>query len=138
VLTADEVIELQELVRRVPVADHVIRYALRLARRTRRGDPGVPAFVNDFIHWGAGPRASQSLVLAGKARALLKGRHHVSLDDIREVAMPVLRHRIVTNFNAEADGVKADDVVKRLLADVEPGDEKGIDPQAAKLLRATG
>ena len=137
VLAADEVVHLQELVRKVPVADHVIRYALQLARLTRRGEPGVPAFINEFVAWGAGPRASQSLVLAGKARALLQGRMHVSTDDIKAVAAPVLRHRIVTNFNAEAEGMKSDDVVKKLIEAVPAQQFEAMDAQTAKLLKDT-
>jgi len=115
VLSGADILGLQEIVRKVPVADHVTRYAVRLARMTRRGQEGVPEFVRDYVSWGAGPRASQYLVLAGKARAVLHGRYYVSTDDIRSVAGPVLRHRIVTNFNAEAEGLKPDDIVKRLI-----------------------
>jgi MoxR-like ATPase len=117
VLSGDEVLQLQEIVRRVPVADHVIRYALQFSRLTRRGenDAILPDFVKEFVGWGAGPRASQALILAGKARALLKGRYHVSTDDVRAVAVPVLRHRIVCNFNAEAEGIKPEDIVRRLI-----------------------
>jgi len=115
VLSGADILGLQEIVRKVPVADHVTRYAVRLARMTRRGQEGVPEFVRDYVSWGAGPRASQYLVLAGKARAVLHGRYYVSSDDIRSVAGPVLRHRIVTNFNAEAEGLKPDDIVKRLI-----------------------
>jgi len=135
VLSGEQVKLLQDLVRRVPVADHVIRYALKLARLTRRGDPNSPDFVGEFVNWGAGPRASQALVLAGKARALLKGRYHVSTDDIREVALPVLRHRVVMNFNAEAEGMKTDDLIKRLLADVPAQDESKFDQQAARMMK---
>src|SRR5208282_4942248 len=115
VLTGEEILQLQEIVRRVPVADHVIRYALQFARLTRRTEGGCPDFVNEFVAWGAGPRASQYLILAGKARALLKGRYCVTTEDIRAVVMPVLRHRIVTNFNAEAEGVHSDMIVQRLM-----------------------
>ncbi|HLL90600.1 MAG TPA: hypothetical protein VK324_14965, partial [Tepidisphaeraceae bacterium] len=94
-----------------------------------------PAFVKDFVSWGAGPRASQYLVLAGKARALLKGRYHVSTEDIRQVALPVLRHRIVTNFNAEAEGVKPDTIVKRLMDHIPRQQYEEMDKQTAKLLR---
>src|SRR5256885_15467288 len=114
VLTGEEVIALQDTVRKVRVADHVIRYALQFWRLTRRTEGGCPDFVNDFVGWGAGPRASQYLILAGKARALLKGRYHVSTEDIRNVALPVLRHRIVTNFNAEAQGCRRDGIVGKL------------------------
>ena len=114
-LNAREVIELQDIVRRVPCADHVIRYAMRLVRSTRVDQGGVPKMIKDYVAWGAGPRASQSLVLAGKARTILKGRYHVSTEDIRAVAGPVLRHRILTNFNAEADGVQSDDIIRELM-----------------------
>ncbi len=115
VLSGDEVLALQEIVRQVPVADHVIRYALRFARLTRREEEDCPDFVKQYVSWGAGPRASQYLIMAGKARALLKGRYHVSTEDIRQVALPVLRHRIVTNFNAEAEGIKSDSIVRKLI-----------------------
>jgi MoxR-like ATPase len=114
VLSAAEVLELQHVVRRVPVADHVIRYAMQFARLTRRDKGDVPDFVTEFVTWGAGPRASQYLVLGAKARALLQGRSYAGTDDVRAVAKPVLRHRIVTNFNAEAEGVTRDDIVDRL------------------------
>lgn len=115
VLSAEDVLTLQELVRKVPVADHVIKYALKLVRQTRLGQADTPKFVKDYVSWGAGPRASQYLVLAGKARALLAGRYHVTTEDIRAVAYPTLRHRVLTNFNAEAEGVKADDVIRMLI-----------------------
>jgi MoxR-like ATPase len=113
-LSADDVLELSHIVRRVPVADHLARYAIQFARRTRIGEEGVPEMVRKYVSWGAGPRASQNLILAAKARAVLNGRYYVSGDDIRAVAQPVLRHRIVTNFNAEADGIKPDDIVAHL------------------------
>ena len=100
----------------------MIRYALQFTRLTRKGEGQVPDFINEYVAWGAGPRASQYLVLAGKARALLKGRYHVSTEDIRQVALPVLRHRIVTNFNAEAEGIKPDEIIRRLIALI-PADE---------------
>jgi MoxR-like ATPase len=99
----------------VPVADHVARYAVRLTRQTRREKDDVPDFIRDYVSWGAGPRASQYLVLAAKARAVLFGRYYVSTEDIRAVAGPVLRHRIITNFNAEAEGIRPDDIVERLI-----------------------
>ena len=116
VLTATEVIELQALVRTVPVAEHVMRYALRIARatRVRANGEGIDA-VAKYVAWGAGPRASQYLVLGAKVRALLTGSSHVTPDHVRFVAAPVLRHRIITNFNAEADGVTTDDIVNTLL-----------------------
>ncbi|HEY2882856.1 MAG TPA: MoxR family ATPase [Pirellulales bacterium] len=115
VLTAEEIIELQRLVREVPVTDHVIRYTLSLVRQTRVGEPGVPDFVSDQLSWGAGPRAVQFLILGGKARALLHGRTHVSTEDIQALAKPVLRHRIVVNFSAESEGISSDDVIDRLI-----------------------
>ena len=116
VLTHTEVQTLQQFVRRVPVADHVIRYAMQFARLTRRSKGNVPDFVRDYVSWGAGPRASQYLILGAKSRAMLHGRAYVSTDDVRAVAKPVLRHRIITNFNAEAEGIKADDIIDRLIA----------------------
>ncbi|MBN2296298.1 MAG: MoxR family ATPase [Pirellulales bacterium] len=121
-LEAEEIINLQRIVRRVPVADHVARYALHLARWTRPGAADAPPFVTEYVSWGAGPRASQYLVLGAKARAVLHGRFHASCDDIRAVAYPVLRHRILTNFNAEAEGVKADEIVRRLIEAVGEGE----------------
>ncbi len=116
VLTADEILDLQRIVREVPITDHVIRYVLSLVRQTRVGETGVPEFVGEQLSWGAGPRAVQYLILGSKARALLHGRTHVSTDDIQALAKPVLRHRLVVNFAAESDGVTTDDVVDRLLA----------------------
>ncbi len=122
VLAGTDILELQEIVRKVPIADHVAKYAVRITRMTRREKGDVPDFIRDYVSWGAGPRASQYLVLAAKARAVLYGRYYVSADDIRAVAGPVLRHRIVTNFNAEAEGLRPDDIVQRLVKAV-PVDE---------------
>jgi len=116
VLTAEEIIQLQRIVREVPVSDHVVRYALALVRQTRVGEVGAPDFVEDQLTWGAGPRAVQNLILGGKARALLHGRTHVSTDDVQALARPVLRHRLVVNFAAESDGVTTDSLVDRLIA----------------------
>jgi MoxR-like ATPase len=135
VLSGEAVLQLQEIVRKVPVADHVIRYALQFSRLTRRTEGGCPDFVNEFVGWGAGPRASQYLILAGKARALLKGRYHVSTEDIRQVALPVLRHRIVTNFNAEAEGIKSDDLVRRLLEHIPRQQYDELDRTAARMVK---
>ena len=119
VLSAEEVLEAQRIVRDVPVADHVIRYALRLVRGTRIREVSQRYdFVDRYIAWGAGPRASQYLILAAKARAILGGRTHAEPEDIKAVAHPVLRHRLITNFNAEADGVSSDEVISRLLEHV--------------------
>jgi MoxR-like ATPase len=117
-LSADTILELSRIVRRVPIADHLARYAIQFARQTRVGHGDVPQIVRDFVSWGAGPRASQNLVLAAKARAVLHGRYYVSGDDIRSVAFPVLRHRIVTNFNAEAEGLRPDDIIAHLIETV--------------------
>jgi len=117
VLSGEEILELQKLVRDVPVTDHVIRYTLSLVRQTRIGETGVPEFVADQVAWGAGPRAVQYLILGAKARALLHGRTHVSTDDVAALAAPVLRHRMVVNFAAESEGVTCDDIVERLLAE---------------------
>lgn len=120
-LSAADIIEMQEIVRKVPVAPYVIRYAMKFTRLTRREKGEVPDFIRDYVTWGAGPRASQFLVLAAKARAVLHGRYYVSCQDIRAVAGPVLRHRIITNFNAEAEGIKPDTIVQR-LAELIPRD----------------
>jgi MoxR-like ATPase len=135
-LAAEEIIELQRIVRRVPVADHVTRYALSLARLTRPGQAGAPDFIREYVSWGASPRASQYLVLGAKARAVLHGRYCVAGEDIRAVAYPVLRHRIMTNFNAEAEGIKPDDVVRRLIELVGEVEEKA--PGGGKLPEVFG
>jgi MoxR-like ATPase len=118
VLGASDILELQRLIRRVPVADHVVRYAVRLARATRSGsgsDGATPDFVRQWVAWGAGPRASQYLVLGAKTRAVMMGRFAPGIDDVKAVALAVLRHRIVTNFTAEAEGIKPDRIVEDLL-----------------------
>jgi len=117
VLDGHGIIELQKLVRRVPVTEHVVRYAVRLARATRGGDD-APPFVRQWVSWGAGPRASQYLVLGAKTRAVLHGRFAPGIEDVRAVAPSVLRHRVVTNFTAEAEGVKPDRIVADLVAGV--------------------
>jgi len=116
VLTAEEIIALQRLVRQVPASDHVIRYALSLVRQTRVHEPGVPDFIEEQLSWGAGPRAVQFLVLGGKARALLQGRSHVTCEDVQALAKPVLRHRLVLSFTAESEGVTPDAVIERILS----------------------
>ena len=131
VLSGNDILGLQEIVRKVPVADHVTRYAIRLTRSTRREKEDAPGFIRDFVSWGAGPRASQYLVLAAKARAVLHGNYHVSIGDIRAVAGPVLRHRIITNFNAEAEGLKPDDIVERLIKTIPIDDHEA--EQSGKL-----
>jgi MoxR-like ATPase len=126
VLEAAEIIDLQQIVRRVPIADHVMDYAMRLTRATRLTEDSAPDWVKDWLTWGAGPRASQNLVLGGKARALLNGRFYVSGEDIRAVAHPVLRHRLVTSFSAEAEGVTTDTVIDRLLEEIRPNDSDAL------------
>lgn len=117
-LSAEEILSLTKIVRRVPIADHIARYALRLARQTRTGREDTPDFVREFVMWGAGPRASQYLVLGAKSRAVLHGRYCVSQEDVRAVALPVLRHRIKTTFTADAEGITADEIVRRVLDSV--------------------
>jgi MoxR-like ATPase len=131
-LSGEQILRLQEVVRQVVVADHVFEYAADLVRATRPREANVPKFVPELIAWGAGPRASQYLILGGKARAILHGRLHVTTEDIRTVAYPVLRHRIVTTFNADAEGVKTDDIIARLIQAVPLPQEEA----AAKVRRA--
>jgi len=114
-LSGEKIISLQKIVRRVPVAENVMRYAMTLARLTRPDKGQAPDYIREYVSWGAGPRASQYLVLGAKARAVLHGRFSAGHDDVRAVAFPVLRHRIMTNFNAEAEGIKADDIIRRLI-----------------------
>jgi len=118
VLTGPEVLSIQKLLRRVPVSDHVLNYAVDLARATRPNRPESPSFINEWLTWGAGPRAGQYLILGAKARAVLRGRFNVSCEDVRQIAPAVLRHRIFTNFNADAEGIDADSIVEKLLGTV--------------------
>ncbi len=120
VLGPERILAFQQLVRRVPAAEGVVDYAVRLARASRPGSAHAPAMVGEFVSWGAGPRASQFLILGGKARALLHGRHAVDATDVRALARPVLRHRIITNFHAEVSGASSLDVVDALLEEVQP------------------
>jgi len=131
ILDAAQVLDLQRTVQRVPIAKHVLRHALDLARRTRPSrqgvqskGPAVPEIVQRMVNWGVGPRAVQFLVLAAKARAVLCGNHYVSVDDVRAVAHPVLRHRIVTNFSAEAEGYTTDRIIDELLAQTPPNESE--------------
>jgi MoxR-like ATPase len=135
-LSGEQILKLQKIVRRVPVADQVVRYALKLVRMTRPEKPDAPPLVRDYVSWGAGPRASQYLVLGAKARAVLQGRHHADRDDIRAVACPVLRHRVMTNFNAEAEGIKPDDVVGRLIDMLGDGVDPADDAAGPKVFRS--
>ena len=115
-----DVLRFHDLVRKVPVAEEMVRYAVRLAAASRPHQPGAPEFVNQWISWGAGTRAGQFLILGAKSRALLKGRAHVTLEDIRTLAAPTLRHRLLLNYRAEAEGLRVDDVVHRLLDEIKP------------------
>ena len=115
ILTAAEIIALQKSVREVPLSDHLARYAIAIVRQTRVGGDGVPDFVSDQLAWGAGPRAVQYLILGCKARALLQGRSHVTIEDVQALAAPVLRHRIVVGFAAESEGVTADSIIRQLI-----------------------
>jgi len=131
-LDGPRILELQQVVRRVPVADQVIRYALKLVRLSRPGRNEAPDFVREYVSWGAGPRASQYLILGAKARAVLHGRFHAATEDVRAVAFPVLRHRLITNFNAEAEGLKPDDLIRRLIETVDRRQEE-LGPAAEML-----
>jgi MoxR-like ATPase len=115
VLTGDDILAFQQIVRQVFVADEVARYAVALVAASRPGQPGAPDFVGKWVKWGAGLRASQALILGGKARALMHDRYHVSVTDVRALAAPILRHRIITNFYAESEHVNSDRIVERLL-----------------------
>ena len=124
ILRADEILELQRVVRELPISEHVIKYATRLARSTRPSDPRAPDFIKKWIHCGAGPRATQFLVIAAKARAVIDGRLLVTSDDVRAAASPVLRHRMFTNFTADSEGMDTDKIVKKLLDAVPEPDER--------------
>ena len=126
VLGAEDIFALQGIVRRVPIADAVLEYALRLTRQTRLTTGEAPAWIKEWLQWGAGPRASQNLVLGAKAHALLQGRFYVAAEDIRAVAKPVLRHRLITSFAAEAEGVTTDKVVERLLQETPANDSQAL------------
>jgi MoxR-like ATPase len=139
IISREEILLLQEIVRRVPAADAVLRYAASLARATRVKEPTAPAFVKEWVQWGAGPRASQYLIIGAKARAVLQGRAYVSSEDVRAVAHPVLRHRILTNFSAEAEGITADQIVDKLLAAVPAADSPVLrDPKLPQVLGSGG
>jgi len=159
VLDGPTILNIQQIIRRVPAADHVIQYAMRLVRSTRvheaiagsgygnggakagartsgdEPDVEIPQIVREYVSWGAGPRACQYLILGGKVRAVLHGRYHVSTDDIQTVAKPVLRHRIVTNFNADAEGYTTDKIVDRLI-ELIPARQSAIaaNPRTAKAI----
>jgi MoxR-like ATPase len=118
--TGEDVQQFHELVRKVPVAEEMVRYAVQLAAASRPNQPATPAFVNDWVSWGAGTRAGQFLILGAKARALLQGRAHVSAGDIQALAAPALRHRVLLNYRAEAEGIRVEEVIRRLIAAVPP------------------
>jgi MoxR-like ATPase len=126
VLGAEDIFALQAIVRRVPIADAVLEYALRLTRQTRLTTGDAPPWIKEWLQWGAGPRASQNLVLGAKAHALLQGRFYVAAEDIRAVAAPVLRHRLITSFAAEAEGVTTDKVVDRLLQETPANESQAL------------
>jgi MoxR-like ATPase len=117
--SGEDVLQFHDLVRKVPVAEEMVRYAVQVASSSRPNQPGTPDFVNDWVSWGAGTRAGQFLILGAKARALLRGRAHVTIEDIQALAAPALRHRILLNYRAEAEGIRVDEVVKRLIATVQ-------------------
>jgi MoxR-like ATPase len=123
VMDHTEILRYQELVRRVPASPFVIGYAVALAQKSRPQNAGAPQFIKDFVEWGAGPRASQYLILGAKARTLLEGRYAVSVEDIQALAPSVLRHRIIPNFKAQAEGLSSLDIIARLLADVKPAED---------------
>jgi len=123
VLDGSEIVEFQQLIRRIPVADHVFEYAAALVRATRPDEAEAPDFVKKFMAWGAGPRASLNLIIAGKARAALRGRCHVSIEDVRQLSLPIMRHRIIPNFAARSEGMTSDTLITRLLEEM-PADEK--------------
>ena len=115
VVDGPAIVEFQHVVRRIPVAEPIFEYAARIVRATRPSEPDAPEFVKKLMSWGAGPRASLNLILAGKARAALRGRCHVSEEDIRAVALPILRHRVIPSFAARSEGMTSDTLVERLL-----------------------
>jgi len=123
VLTTDEILHLQRIVRRIPVADHVYAYAERLVRSTRPKTPEALDFCHKWLSWGAGPRAGLNFILAAKARAILRGQTYVSCDDVAAMALPIFRHRLIPNFSAQSEGVTSDDITRKILEAV-PKDEK--------------
>ena len=129
VVDAEQILMFQHVVRRIPVADHVFEYAAALVRATRPNEADAPPFVKDLMAWGAGPRASLNLIVAGKARAALRGRAHVSVEDIQALALPILRHRVIPNFAARSEGMTADTLIERLLKEI-PADESLYAKQA--------
>jgi MoxR-like ATPase len=137
VLSPNEISELQDLVRMVPISDHLIRYTIALVRQTRVKEPGAPEFLRDQLAWGAGPRAVQFLILGAKARALVQGRAHVAAEDIQALVKPVLRHRLVVNFAAESEGVTTDDLIDQLLATTPAHEDQLIHDERFQKIFAT-
>ncbi len=136
VLGGKDILNAQRIVRRVPVSEHVVDYAVGLVRASRPGTPEAPSFINEWLTWGAGPRAAQYLILGAKARAVFSGRLNVTCEDIRGIAHPVLRHRLFTNFNADAEGVTPEQIVDRLLKTVaEPSPEDYRKPQPRRVFQ---
>ena len=123
-------VEFQKVVRRIPVADHIFEYAASLVRATRPDEPDAPDFVKKFMAWGAGPRASLNLIVAGKARAALRGRCHVAIEDIQALALPILRHRVIPSFAARSEGETSDTLIEKLLKEI-PSDEKLLKKKAS-------
>ncbi|MDB4537523.1 AAA family ATPase [Akkermansiaceae bacterium] len=130
VVDGAEIVEFQHVVRRIPVADHVFEYAASLVRATRPDEADAPDFVKKLMAWGAGPRASLNLIVAGKARAALRGRCHVAIEDIQALALPILRHRIIPNFAARSEGETSDSLIAKLLKEI-PSDEKLLKQKAS-------
>ncbi|MBR0237478.1 MAG: MoxR family ATPase [Thermoguttaceae bacterium] len=136
VITAEDIIKLQESVLQTPIADSIVRYCLALVRQTRIGQDGVPDFVNQNVSWGAGPRAVQYLILAAKAKALLRGASCVAIEDVLSVAKPVLRHRILMNFTAQSEGVTSDDLTDKLISVTPVSDDELLnDPRMKKIFK---
>lgn len=124
VLDGEKILELQRITRRIPVSDHVVIYATNIVRASRPKDASAPEFIKDWVSWGAGPRAAQYLILGAKARAITRGDYNVSCEDVRSVAAPVLRHRIIINFNAEAEGIDSEKIIEKLLNTITEPTEK--------------
>jgi len=120
VINGEKILQMQQLVRRVPVSSHVIGYAVKLVRSSRPKGPEALPFVKEWVEWGAGPRASQHLILAAKSRAIMQGRYVASVEDVKAVVQPILRHRIITNFKAQAEGITSLDVINHLLKEIKP------------------
>jgi MoxR-like ATPase len=115
IMTQEEILNYQDAIRKIPVADNVVEYAVQLVGQTRPNNPQAPEYIKNWINWGAGPRASQYLILGAKTRAALQGRYTPEIEDVKQCALPVLRHRLVTNFNAEAEGVNTLQIVEKLM-----------------------